>query len=79
MFAAGVWLYCQTTYARDRIGRYALAAYVGVLLAVYALDRLGGAPPSVNAIAWSGIALIVVFIPWAWWLDRHRGLRGRAA
>jgi membrane-bound metal-dependent hydrolase YbcI (DUF457 family) len=72
MLGAGVWLYVRTTRARDRIGRYAFAAYVGLLLVLYIGDRFSGPPPSVGAIAWTGIVASVVLIPWAWWFDRHR-------
>jgi hypothetical protein len=78
MLIAGVWLYLRATAARDRIGKYAFAAYVALLLALYVGDRFSGPPPSVDAIAWSGIAASVIFVPWAWWFDDHRVLRGRA-
>jgi len=79
MFAVGVWLYTLTTRARDRIGRYACAAYVGLLLVLYIGDRFGGPPPSVVAIAWSGIAASAILIPWAGWFDHHRALRDVSA
>jgi membrane-bound metal-dependent hydrolase YbcI (DUF457 family) len=72
MFAVGVWLYAQTTRARDRIGKYALGAYVGLLLLLYISDRFSGPPPGVAAVAWVGIAASAIFVPWAWWFDRHR-------
>jgi hypothetical protein len=72
MLGAGVWLYVRTTRARDQIGRYAFAAYVGLLLVLYIGDRCSGPPPSVGAIAWTGIVASLVLIPWAWWFDRHR-------
>ena len=72
MFAAGVWLYVRVTRARDRIGRYAFAAYLGLLLAIYVANCFGPPPPNTNAVAWAGIGLTVIFIPWAWWFDRHR-------
>jgi membrane-bound metal-dependent hydrolase YbcI (DUF457 family) len=75
MLAAGVWLYLRTTQARDRIGKYALAAYVGFLLFLYVADRFSGPPPSVAVIAWTGLAAGVIFVPWAWWFDHHRSLR----
>jgi hypothetical protein len=75
LFAAGVWLYERTTSANDRIGRYAFVAYAGLLLLLYVGDRFSGTPPSVGVVAWSGIIAGLVFIPWAWWLDRHRTLR----
>jgi len=75
MLAVGVWLYIRTTHARDRIGKYAFAAYVSLLLVLYIGDRFGGAPPAVSDIVWTGISAIVVFLVWAWWFDRHRALR----
>jgi LexA-binding, inner membrane-associated putative hydrolase len=75
MFAVGIWLYVLTTRARDRIGRYAFAAYVGLLLLLYVGDRFSGPPPSISAVGWSGVIAGVVLIPWAWWFDSHRTLR----
>jgi hypothetical protein len=72
MLAVGLWLYVGATRARDRIGRYAFAAYVGLLLVIYIGDRFSGPPPSVPAIAWTGVAAALILIPWAWWLDHHR-------
>jgi LexA-binding, inner membrane-associated putative hydrolase len=75
MFAVGVWLYVSTTRARDRIGQYAFAAYVVLLLAFYIGDRFSPPPPSFTDIAWTGVAASAILIPWAWWFDRHRVLR----
>jgi membrane-bound metal-dependent hydrolase YbcI (DUF457 family) len=72
MLAVGVWLYMRTTRSRDRLGTYALVAYVGLLLLLYISDRFSEAPPSVTAIAWIGVAASAVFVPWAWWFDHHR-------
>jgi hypothetical protein len=76
IFVVGVWLYMNATRARDRIGRYAFASYVVLLLVLYIGDRFSGPPPSVADIAWSGIIAMVVLLPWAWWFDAHRSLRG---
>jgi membrane-bound metal-dependent hydrolase YbcI (DUF457 family) len=75
MLAGGVWLYVRTTRSRDRIGRYAFLAYVGLLLLLYIGDRFSGVPASVAEIAWTGIVAELVLVPWAWWFDRHRDLR----
>jgi len=50
IFALGIWLYVRTTRPRDRIGRYAFAAYVVLLLVLYVGDRFSGPPPGVAAI-----------------------------
>jgi len=79
MFTIGVWLYVRSTRAHDRIGRYGFLAYVGFLLIAYIGDRFSDPPSSIADIAWTGIVAIVVLIPWAWWFDRHRVLRGASA
>jgi hypothetical protein len=72
MFTAGVWLYVRVTRARDRIGRYGFTAYLGLLLAIYIANCFASPPPSTNTVAWAGIGLPIIFLPWAWWFDRHR-------
>lgn len=79
MLAVGVWLYVRTTRVHDAIGRYAFAAYVVFLLVIYIGDRFGAPPPSINVVAWVGFAAGVIFVPWAWWFDRHRALRGESS
>lgn len=72
IFAIGVWFYAQATRPLDRIGKYAFAAYVLLLLALYVSDRFSAPPPSVAAVAWVAIAGSVIFLLWAWWFDSHR-------
>jgi hypothetical protein len=72
MLAAGVYLYTHATRARDLSGRYLFAGFVGLLLILYVADRFSPPPPNVAAIAWTGIAAAIIFLPWSWWLDRHR-------
>jgi membrane-bound metal-dependent hydrolase YbcI (DUF457 family) len=72
MFAIGVGLYMRVTRARDRIGRYALLAYVVLLLIAYVSDRFSDPPSSIDAIAWLGVIASAVLVPWAWWFERHR-------
>jgi len=72
MFAIGVWLYVRATRARDRIGLYAFAAYVLVLLLLYIGDRFSPPPNSVSEIIWPGIIAEVILLTWVWRFDRHR-------
>jgi FtsH-binding integral membrane protein len=72
MLAVGVWLYARVTRGRNGVGRYLFAAYVGLLLALYVANRFSPLPPSPEAVAWAGIALAAILIPWAWWFDRNR-------
>jgi len=81
MFAAGLILYLKTTRARDKAGVYAFWSLMAVLFIAYLMNLLGPPPPSVRALA-VGALLAWVFVPWAYWADRHRevgrGLTGPA-
>lgn len=72
IFFGGVAMYLRSTRARDRIGRYGLAAYVLFLAAMYALSIQGGAPPSVRVMAMSSEIGTIILLVWAGWVDRHR-------
>jgi hypothetical protein len=41
-------------------------------LFIYAANLMGPPPPSVDAVAWSGIIGGVLLASWAAWVDRHR-------
>jgi hypothetical protein len=71
LFAGGVWLYVSATRARDRVGTWALAAFVLLLAVLYLAAVFGPPPPSVQVLAMSGL-LGWLFVVWAYWIDRHR-------
>jgi hypothetical protein len=71
VFLAGLAIYLRATRPADRIGRWALWAMVVVLAAITVANSFGPPPPSERAIAFAGLGLWL-FIPWAWWIDRHR-------
>jgi hypothetical protein len=71
MFAAGVALYLRTTRARDRTGRYALAALVVFLLVLAVASFLAPPPADVRGLAWGALAGWLLPL-WAVWADRHR-------
>jgi membrane-bound metal-dependent hydrolase YbcI (DUF457 family) len=72
MFAAGVALYVRTTSARDRIGAIAWWALIAFLLLLYISGPFSPPPPSENAVAIVGVAALLIFVPWGYWIDRHR-------
>jgi membrane-bound metal-dependent hydrolase YbcI (DUF457 family) len=72
MLAAGLWLYFRATRARDRIGVYALLAFVALIVYVEISSPFGAPPPSVSAIIWMSVIAEPILIAWAWWFDRHR-------
>ena len=71
MYVAGAWLYLSMTRARDRVGSYALLAFLTFGLLTYVANILGPPPPNAHAIAVVTLALWLVPF-WAWWFDCHR-------
>lgn len=75
LFSAGTWIYASSTKTKDRVGGIALWSFVAFLLAVYVLSAVGSEAPQPNQIAWAGL-LMWLFVPWGYWIDRHREMRG---
>ncbi len=75
MFAAAVALYLRTTRSRDRVGTIAWWALIALLLALYVPGPWSPPPPSENAVAIAGLIALAIFVPWAYWIDRHREVR----
>ena len=72
IFLAGVSVYTRMTRPLDRIGRFGWWIYAVVLVLVYFASG-GPPPPSVRAVAWGALALWL-FVPFGWWIDKHRAL-----
>lgn len=70
IFLAGVSAYTRITRPVDKIGRWGWWIYVALLAILYVASN-GPPPPSVNALAWTSMG-IWLFVPWAWWIDKHR-------
>lgn len=66
LFAGGVLLYLRATRGQPR-GR--LLALCVLLLAIFAADLLGPPPPSIDAVAWVGLAQWLL-VAAAYWVDR---------
>ncbi len=71
LYLVGIILYMRTTVAVDRTGRWALWAFVSLLLVLYVGSVVGPVPPSDRAVAIAGIGQWL-FVLWAYWIDRHR-------
>ena len=72
MFAAGIALYMQSTQAKDRIGTVAWWAFIALLVVLYVPGPWSPPPPSENTVAIMGLIALAIFVPWAYWIDRHR-------
>jgi hypothetical protein len=71
LFAAGIALYFRGTRAKDTTGKWAIWSLIGLLGVLFPASLFGPPPPSVQALAWSAVA-IWLMVPWAAWADRHR-------
>jgi membrane-bound metal-dependent hydrolase YbcI (DUF457 family) len=71
VFVPGLVIYLRSTRARDRVGAWALWAMVLVLAAIYFSSFVTPAPSSGRAVGWSALGLWL-FVPWSYWIDRHR-------
>ena len=70
IYAVGIVIYLRATRALDKIGSWGLWAYIIVLALIYVSSN-GSPPPNERALAWTALGLWL-FVPWAWWVDRHR-------
>jgi membrane-bound metal-dependent hydrolase YbcI (DUF457 family) len=70
IYAIGIAIYLRATRARDKIGVWGLWAYIVVLAAIF-LGSNGAPPPSERALALTTL-FIWLFVPWAYWVDKHR-------
>jgi hypothetical protein len=70
VYAIGIGIYLRATRALDKIGSWGLWVYV-VVLALIFVSSNGAPPPSERALAWTALG-IWLFVPWAWWVDKHR-------
>ena len=68
---AGISAYNRMTRPTDQIGRWGWWTYVLVLIALFVTSN--SPPPNERALAWMTLG-IWLFVPWAWWIDKHRVL-----
>ncbi len=71
VFGWGIGVYLKTTRAADRTGRWAFWTLVVFLAAAWVASVVGPPPPNERSMEWTGIAMWL-FVPWGWWIDRHR-------
>jgi hypothetical protein len=73
VFGFGLVVYLRTTRARDRIGSWALWAMVAALVLILMSGFTSAPPPNGRAVALGALGLWL-FVPWSYWIDRHREL-----
>jgi membrane-bound metal-dependent hydrolase YbcI (DUF457 family) len=74
IFSLGIYLYLQSTTAKNNKGKYALWSLVVFFLVIYVMNILGDPPPDAEAIGYVGLAQWL-FIAWGYWVDNNRTVR----
>jgi membrane-bound metal-dependent hydrolase YbcI (DUF457 family) len=73
IYLAAVWLYVRGNPGRDRVGRLALLALALFIGLLWVTQPVAPPPPSDGAVAWGALTMWLL-LPWAAWIDRHRGM-----
>ena len=73
VFGFGVVTYLRSTTPKDRTGVWSFWALVAILAAVWLASILGPPPPDERTVEYTGVAMWL-FVPWGWWIDRHRAM-----
>ena len=71
LFAIGVAIYLNSTKAKDKSGNYGFWSLIILLLLIYAGNIFNTSPPNESVLPYLGLAGWL-FVPWAYWIDRHR-------
>jgi hypothetical protein len=71
LFVAGIIVYVRTTRPRDATGVWAFWTMIAVLALIFIGSLAGPLPPGEQAVAWMTLGLWL-FVPWGYWVDRHR-------
>jgi len=71
LFLLGIFFYLRTTKAKDKIGVVALWMLIILLGISYIANIVGPPPPDAAPVGWMALSMWL-FIPWGYWIDRHR-------
>ena len=71
IFLAGVVIYVRSTVATDKVGKYGFWSLIGFLVLSWVGNMIGPPPPDSQSLAYFSL-LLWLFVPWGYWIDRHR-------
>ena len=76
IYLLGIFFYISRTRPKDKIGSYGLWSLIIFLALIQVVNLTGGPPPDVKMIAYAGLSMWL-FVLWAYWADRHRGVKSK--
>lgn len=71
VFVIGLYLYLESTKAKNKTGKYSLWGLVVFLVAIYIMNLFGPPPESTEAIGIVGNAQWLIIL-WGYWIDKNR-------
>jgi hypothetical protein len=71
LFLVGVIIYARATVATDKTGKYAFWSLIAFLSIMWVVNMVGPPPPDSQSLAYFAL-LMWLFVPWGYWIDRHR-------
>ena len=71
LFLVGIFLYLRTTKAKDKTGVVAIWALIIFLVICSIANIVGPPPPNAGLVGWVALSTWL-FVPWGYWIDRHR-------
>ncbi|HEY6435150.1 MAG TPA: hypothetical protein VIY47_01050 [Ignavibacteriaceae bacterium] len=71
VFTVGLFLYLNSTKAKNRTGTFSLLGLIVFLAAIYISNLFGPPPPSAEAIGIVGNAQWLIVL-WGYWIDKNR-------
>jgi hypothetical protein len=75
LFLLGIYLYLRTTKAKDKTGVITLWTLIIFLAVSYVANIVGPPPPNADPVGSMALSMWL-FIPWGYWIDRHRTWHG---
>jgi membrane-bound metal-dependent hydrolase YbcI (DUF457 family) len=75
VFIPGLLVYLRTTRPKDRVGTWGLWGMVAVLVGIFFSGFTSAPPTDGRSVAFGALGLWL-FVPWGYWVDRHREVVG---